>query len=364
MTDCYRGKVLQIINSLSMGGAEKLLVDFVLTAKNKYRWNMDILTLFDANSFRVELNKANIKVRNLGLPHKYALWCLPKLIKEIKKGGYSCIHVHLFPANFYVATASLFLREKIAIIFTEHSIWNRRRSFRVFKILDRFIYSRFRKIVCVSEIVRRELIKWLPLLSKKTIVISNGVALPKMNMKAEKKFDLIFVGRLIKAKGIDILLDAISKLKEDGIIIKIAIVGDGPLRFLLQEKVVNLGIENMTVFLGARKDVPNLMQQSKFFVLPSRWEGLPLTILEAMGLGIPIIATQVGGVIDVIRNGKEGILLPKENPVALKNAVLSLLTDNELANELATNAKRKFDAMYSIERYVDKMNDLYATIEK
>lgn len=364
MTRCCPGKTLQVINALGTGGAEKLLVDFVITAKKVYHWDIDVLTLFDDNAYEDRLNNAKIRIFNLNLAHKYDIKCLLKLIKIIKDGKYSFIHVHLFPASFYVAMSTLFIKTKNTLILTEHSIWNKRRSFFGFKLLDTFIYSRFKTIVCVSENVRKALLEWLPSLKKKAVVINNAVALPKSEVNVRQKFDLIFVGRLVKAKGIDILLDAIARLKAEGFFVRTAIVGDGPLRASLREKAIALGIENLVEFLGLRKDVPDLMQQSKIFVLPSRWEGLPLALLEAMGLGIPIIAAAVGGVTNLIQNGRDGLLVPKENFISLKDAIVSLLTNHEMRQRLAFNGKRKFEMEYSIERYVIRVCNLYFALEK
>lgn len=359
MTKCYQDKVLQVINSLKIGGAEKLVVDFVITAKKKYNWDMEILILFGENLFQNELQKAQIKVMGPLLNHKFDFLHLYRLISKIARGGYSIINVHLFPASLYVALASFFLRKKTKLIFTEHSVWNRRRLFFGFKLLDRFIYSRFAKIVCVSEQVRRELVDWLPNLRKKTIVVPNAVAVPRSTTNVAKEFDLIFVGRLTKAKGVDILLKALAQLKDEGIFVVTAVVGDGPLMDCLKGMAKNMGIENLVHFLGTQKFIFDFYQRSKILVLPSRWEGLPLVILEAMGSGIPVIATSVGGIVDVIRNYREGILIPPENVAELKKAIIILLRDSKLAGKLALNAKRKFKAIYSMERYIDRISEIY-----
>jgi glycosyltransferase involved in cell wall biosynthesis len=130
----------------------------------------------------------------------------------------------------------------------------------------------------------------------------------------------------------------------------------------LKNLVVELGIDEEVKFLGVRRDIARLMKITRIFVLPSRWEGLPLTILEAMSNRMSIIATEVGGIPEVIENGKEGILIPPEDPEALAQAVIKLLEDRKLRIELGLNAYKKVKEKYSIEVYTKNIFDLYKSL--
>ena len=142
-SDNRKIKVLQIINSLQAGGAEALLKNFTLQAKKhneKYNeFNIEVCVLYSPGIFKEEIEKAGIPVWELGLNFKYDLISVIKLISLIKRGKYNMVHVHLFPANLFVSLASLFLPKNIKFIFSEHSIYNRRRSSKIFKILDTLI---------------------------------------------------------------------------------------------------------------------------------------------------------------------------------------------------------------------------------
>jgi len=272
--------------------------------------------------------------------------------------------VHLFPANLFGSLASLFLPKNIKFIFSEHNVYNRRRLFKIFKIVDTFIYSRYYKIICVSKQVQVALIEWLPKLRRKIIVISNAVPVPDLsNWSPIKKYDILFVGRLTKAKGVDILLKAINILKENyQKEIKAAIVGKGYLEEELKGLVKELGIGEEVEFLGVRRDIERLMKSTQVFVLPSRWEGLPLTILEAMSSRASIIATRVGGIPEVIEHEKEGILISPEDPEALAKAITELLKDEELRIKLGINAFKKVKEKYSIEIYTKNILELYKSL--
>jgi len=357
-------KVLEVIDSLGSGGAESLLKNFILEAKKNNKFNIEVTTLYSNAIFKEEIKNAGIPVWDLNLKYKYNFLGILKIITLIKKRKYNIIHVHLFPAGIFVALASLLLPKNIKWIFSEHNVFNRRRSFKIFKIIDGFTYSRYFKIICVSKQVQSTLLNWMPLIKRKTKVISNAVSISKLlNSNFLKNYDILFVGRLTQAKGVDILLKAIEILKNKyNKHLNIAIVGDGPLRENLNNLAVQLRVNNEVKFLGIRKDIIKLMNSAKIFVLPSRWEGLPMVILEAMSRGMSIIATGVGGIPEVIENEKEGMLISPGDPQALAQTINELLENKELREKLSQAAYEKVREEYSIETYSANMLDLYSSL--
>jgi glycosyltransferase involved in cell wall biosynthesis len=331
--------------------------------KNR-KMQMEICVLYSNGLFKKEIKNKGISIWDLGLKFKYDLRGMVKLISLIRRGKYNIVHVHLFPANLFGSLASLFLPKNIKFIFSEHNVYNRRRSVKIFKILDTFIYSRYCKIICVSKQVQVALVEWLPNLKRKSVVISNAVPVSDLsNWSTVKKYDILFVGRLTKAKGVDILLKAINILKEKHQKeVKVAIVGKGYLEEELKELVMELGIEKEVEFLGVRRDIEKLMKSTKLFVLPSRWEGLPLTILEAMSSAAGIIATKVGGITEVIEHEKEGILISPEDSETLAGAIVGLLKDRELRVKLGINAYKKVKEKYSIEVYAQNILGFYKSL--
>ncbi len=357
-------KVLEIIDSLGMGGAESLLKNFVLEAKKNNLFNIEIATFYSDAIFKKEIEDAGISIWDLGLTFKFNLMGVIELVKLTKERKYNIIHVHLFPADIFAGIASLFLPRDIAWIFSEHCVYNRRRTLKIFKILDNFTYNRYSKIVCVSKQVEFALLNWIPSNKGKTKVISNAVPIPKfLNSCSVKTYDILFVGRLTKQKSVEILLKAIKILKNKySKNLKIAIVGDGELKENLNNLTVELGVNREVKFLGVRKDVKELMVSSKIFVLPSRWEGFGIVIIEAMSNMLPVIATNVGGIPELIEDGKDGILVPPENPKALARAISNLLENEELREKLSKAAYRKVREKYSIDTYSVHMLDFYKSL--
>ena len=357
-------KVLEVINSLKIGGAELLLKNFVIEAKKNNQYTVDVCTLYATNDAKniEEIKKKNVRIWSLDLKNKYTLSSVGKIKKIIERENYDIVHVHLFPASAFVALSSLFLKKSIAYLFTMHNTFNRRRSIKIFKIIDGLIYNRYAKIICISKQVQNSLTKWVPKIKEKIEIIPNGIP---MNSKSNdnplmKKYDALFVGRLVQQKGINFLLEAVSILqKKYKKIIRVAIVGDGPQKKELIKMCEELKIKDSVEFLGFQRDVDQIMRSSRVLVLPSRWEGFGLVLLEAMKNKLPIVATNVGGIPEIITNGHEGLLVPTENPKILANSINRVLENSELRNQFIQNAYKKVQDHYSIEKYAYNMFNLY-----
>ena len=358
-------KVLEVINSLNIGGAELLLRNFVIEAKKNNQYTVDVCTLYATNDAKniEEIKKKNVHIWSLDLKNKYTLSSVGKIKKIVERENYDIVHVHLFPASAFVALSSLFLPNNIRYIFTEHSTFNRRRTIKIFKIVDGFIYNRYSKIICSSKQVQNSLIKWIPKNKEKTEVIHNGTPIHSKPVVDQiiKNYDVLFVGRLVHQKGIRFLLEAVSILQNKyKKYIKVAIVGGGHLEKELKKMCEKLKINDSVEFLGFQRDIDQIMRSSRVLVLPSQWEGFGLVLLEAMKNKLPIIATSVGGIPEIITNGHEGILVPKENPKILANSINRVLENSELGNQFIQNAYKKVQDHYSIEKYTHNMFNLYS----
>ena len=360
-------KILEVINSLNIGGAELLLKNFIIEAKKEQKYSVDVCTLYSTNDAKniEEIKKKNVHIWSLDLKNKYTLSSIGKIKKIIERENYDIVHVHLFPASAFVALSSLFLPNNIRYIFTEHSTFNRRRTIKIFKIVDGFIYNRYSKIICPSKQVQNSLIKWIPKNKEKTEVMPNGTPIHSKPVVDQiiKNYDVLFVGRLVHQKGIRFLLEAVSILQNKyKKYIKVAIVGGGPLEKELKKMCEKLKINDSVEFLGFQRDIDRIMKSSKVFVLPSYYEGFGIVLLEAMKNMVPIVATNVGGIPEIITDGNEGILIPKANSEILAKSINKVLEDEKLRSKLIQNAYRKVQKKYSIERYTISLLNLYFNI--
>jgi len=265
----------------------------------------------------------------------------------------------LFPSNLAVALSREVSGAKF--VLTEHSVRNRRRNWKPFKALDRYVYRRFEKIICVSAAVEQALLEWIPDQRGKTVVIANGIPVLPVDADCEPVNDVLCLANLKRrAKGVDVLLKALATVPN--CFGQAAIAGEGSLRPKLEQLCDELGLNGRVRFLGAVKDVRLLMRQSRVLVMPSRWEGLPMAVLEAMEVSLPIVATAVGGIPEVIADNENGLLVPPEDPGALAKAITRLLQDGALRAKLARSARRAVAERFSIAAHVNAVVALYGQL--
>lgn len=221
-------------------------------------------------------------------------------------------------------------------------------------------------MVCVSEQVRALAIHDEGARPEKLRVIQNGIESPvesgsrtqvreQLGLR-EGQALLITVGRLVQQKGHAVLLDAIAELTDQNSVF--AFVGEGFLHDELMAKVRRLGLQHRVLFLGPRNDVPGLLAAADIFVQPSIWEGLSIALLEALFAGLPVIATRVEGVVDVVEDGRSALLVASGNSSELTRAIDRLLKDKQLRNQLAMAGRQLVQSKYTLDAMCEAYEDL------
>jgi glycosyltransferase involved in cell wall biosynthesis len=228
-------------------------------------------------------------------------------------------------------------------------------------------------LVAVSSRLQTYAIQVEGIAPEKIVMIPNGYSLrspaqitpeersrygEELGLKPEAPL-ILSVGRLTEQKGHAYLLEAIPGVLEQVPNVVFAIAGDGPRRAVLEDKARQLGIAGSVRFLGMRADVPELLQMADVFVLPSLWEGLPLALLEAMGCGLPVVATRVEGVEEIIVDGENGLLLPPADPEALKIALQRLLVQPDLRVNLGTAGRALVETAFSLDKMGERYEELF-----
>jgi len=169
---------------------------------------------------------------------------------------------------------------------------------------------------------------------------------------------LLSIGRLTYQKGHEFLVQAMSKVVSRFPKAKAGICGDGPLHSEMERKIVEAGLSNHIKMLGAWEDVSPLLASAEIFILPSRWEGLSRALMEAMAAGLPVIATQVDGIKDLITDGVNGLLVPSEDAEALGNSILQLIDDIEMRNRIGIAGQAHVLQTHSVNDMCKKYYDL------
>jgi glycosyltransferase involved in cell wall biosynthesis len=169
---------------------------------------------------------------------------------------------------------------------------------------------------------------------------------------------------LAEAKDQITLLSAIELLKKKDRNIYLILVGDGEMRGQLEMEIARKGLANCVRLTGNRSDVDKLLPGSDVFILSSKREGFPMSILEAMAAGLPVIATNVGGIPEVIKDGENGILVPPQDKVSLANAICRVLDDHEFAAGLASKARLTIENNYSLTTITEAYSRIYLSLSK
>lgn len=227
-----------------------------------------------------------------------------------------------------------------------------------------------RKVTAVDESVGAFLSGTVGIHARKLQVIRNGVDVRRFANAVADRQSLGLgsgpvvgaVARLHPVKGHSVLLQAFAGVKAKFPNAQLLIVGDGEERAKLAGLTKELGIDDAVVFLGSRRDIPELLAAMDVVVLPSLAEGLPLSLLEAMAAAKLIVATDVGAVSNVIRNNETGLLVPPSDPGAITGATIRILTDTELQRKLSTAAQALVVGEYSLDRTAEAYDRIYASL--
>ena len=228
-------------------------------------------------------------------------------------------------------------------------------------VQQRLIVAGIGRYVAVSQEVAQRLIHKLRWPARKVQVIRNCVSTadsnPIRNLPTDRADQAVVltVARLDVQKGHRYLIEAAARVPEA----QFVLAGDGPMRASLEAQARSLGVERRVRFLGHRDDISDLLADCDVFVLPSLYEGLPLSILEAMSAGKPVIATQIGGTDEAVIAGETGLLIPPADPAALAAAIRTLLADQPLAKRLASAGRARVEQEFSAIKMVQQVIDVY-----
>jgi glycosyltransferase involved in cell wall biosynthesis len=220
---------------------------------------------------------------------------------------------------------------------------------------------RSRGIAAVSDQIREELLsRHIP--ASRVSVLANGIAAPEAIAPVGRRYrpQLLIVGRLVGGKNVHTAIEALARVRMRHPDAGLVVAGTGPLEAELAEVAVRNGVRDRVTFQGYVADISALMTASDCLVMPSSTEGLPMTILEAMAVRLPIVAAHVGAIPVVVRDGIDALLVPPADTIALTAAVERLTQDEELARALAAEAHARFRSQFSADAAAERYHKWYA----
>lgn len=340
-------KLLTVIESLGKGGAERVLVN-TLPELQKIGIDCEVIILFDKDDLAKELEDFGIEVYKLNLSNKWNIFeGITKMLKIYNYKEYDIVHAHLFFAHFYTALSLLF-NKKIKSIVTFHNLGFDEYpatsvTKKIRKKMEELCIKTFNLKTAVSYAVKEHYSYHLNLKNVKTINNSFPISsFEKYKIKKEKfdSFTILTPGRFVPKKGHKYLIESIKLLNKKTINLNFLFIGDGPLKDLLKEETEKISNINILDALP-HNELMALYKKVDLIVIPSIYEAFGLVVGEAMIMETPVIATKVDGIVEMIENRKEGLLVEPKNPEKLAEAIEEMYWNKELRENLIINAKEK-----------------------
>ena len=360
--------LLYIITKSDLGGAQANVYDLIA---NFSKDNEVHLATGDNGPLTENVSELAVPVHILpNLTRNIQLFgdfnAVKKCISLIHRIKPDIIHAHSSKAGVVSRIAGWIC--KVPVVFTAHG-WgftpgtpNKRRI--VALMVEKLLASLTAKLICVSENDRQLALRSGVGNKNSLAVVRYGinytpVTTPNLLQQPPR---LIMVARFNEQKDQTTLLKAIAQLKDDSI--HLDLVGSGISLESCKALAKSLGIEDQVSFLGDRRDVPDLLAQSQIFILSTNYEGLPISILESMRSGLPVVATSVNGIPEEVEHSKTGLLVSRQDVKALADALQTLIKSPEIRQQMGKAGRQKFEQEFTVDRMIAETKAIYEQILK
>ena len=356
-------KILYGITKSNLGGAQHYVYELALNAQ---KMGNDVAVICGGNGPLVEkLKKENIRIlplpkldRDISLIKDFKSFLF--IIRILKNEKPDVFHTNSSKMGGVGNLAGRIVGIK-KIIFTGHGwAFNENRNWLSKLIIKKLIWCTIllsHKTICVSE-KTKESVSWMPFIKNKLVVIYNGVENFELTTRTDSSFIVGTIAELHKIKGLDILLRAWKNFIENKQA-KLIIFGEGEERKNLEKLAFDLNISDSVVFKGFLDSARTQLSTFDIFVMPSRSEAMPYALLEAGLAGLPMIATRVGGIPEIIESGKNGLLVEKENSEQITESLNKLFDDKTLRETLGKNLKQTIITKFSTQQMLQNTFNLY-----
>ncbi|WP_426703021.1 glycosyltransferase [Rhodanobacter sp. Col0626] len=362
--------ITHVVESLDRGGLERMVLELV-KLQHQHGHRCQVVCLFERGTLAHELDALGIPVNVCHKRKGVDLRALARARRMVRAHATEVLHTHNAVAHYQAVLATCGLRI-YRIVNTRHGMGGNARATRREWLYHRAL-TRTHAVIAVCEAACRDAIRRGIVPLGKVKVIPNGIQVDAFQpasaamrkcllrmLKLPAQTRLIgSVGRLNWAKDQVGLIRAFRQVHEQRSDTALVLIGDGELRAQLQQCAIDEGVHDSVHFLGDRNDVHELLQGLDQFVLSSLSEGYSMALLEACAVALPIVATDVGGNGEIVRDGRTGRLVPARDPAALANAMLALLQDPAQAAVLAHAARSWVERRGTLDVMVMRYARLY-----
>jgi len=361
-------RVLHIIDSLHLGGAQEVVLNLATCGSSRFRH--EVATMHGRGIYWDRLAQAGVKVHSLS-PHKFLPAYIASIPWRILADRPDILHCHLIPSNIIAKPLGALLGVPV-IINHDHTNDPHRIDNKILLALDKSTNRFAHHIIAVAAACRDFLTTHESIPLEKISLVPNAIDLRRFSPgeasrdEARARLGLPVasrivagVGRLNPQKNFALFLDIAAQLAPRFPDLHFLLAGDGPEEQMLREKASALGIANRVTFSGYVADTRLVYLAADVLLMPSRYEGLPMTLLEAMAMGLPVVASKLDGIAEVIGDGSEGFLVPSDDAALFVERTAALLADAELSSRISKNARAKIEASFSVERMTSSVEEIY-----
>lgn len=375
MMAAKRYTIAFLIDGLSMGGAERLMVPILKhLSRDDFEPRVCVFQTKEGNPMAESIQALGVPVDSLEINRLRDISALPRLTRYLKENNVKLVHTQLEFANILGNIAAKFMR--LPSVCTVHVLPPEEVKLKT-KFHQRAEWTSLRmfcdRIISVSEEARTYHLDIAGFWPEKITTIYNGIDLMEFRKSGRADRNAIrqelgipenanlmtTVAVLRQPKGIEFMIRALPAVLAADPLAYYLVVGSGPHHDVLIEEVAKVGVKDRVIFAGLRKDVPDLLAASDLFVLPTLTEALPTVLAEAMAVGLPIVASAVGGVPEMVTDGANGRLVSPGVPVELSDACIDLLSSPEKRKSMGSRGLEIVDEKFSIDRQVGQMRELY-----
>lgn len=355
--------ILYLTRTMGLGGTEKVILQLCENFKDEFN------NIIVCSSGGIHIDK----LKKLGIKHYEIpdfedkniiniIKTIGMLKKIIRNEHIDLIHSHHRMGAFYVKLVNL--RRKKIEIYTAHN------TFKDKKKLTQFALNNS-NIIAVGNKVKDNLVNYYGISKEHIHVIYNGIEkdtvvyneIKELKQLKDKGYYIVGnIGRLSEQKGMKYFIEAYNSMRNHIKNIKFCIIGDGELKDELKEYCKELNIDKDILFLGYRNDIPNIINHCDLIVLSSLWEGLPLIPIETFMQGKTIVATNVDGTSEIVKDGFNGFLVEPRNNEMIKDKIITLYKNNNMKNSFEKNAYKTYEEKFTIRRFVRDYENYYKNL--
>ncbi|MFI5123015.1 MAG: glycosyltransferase [Vicinamibacteria bacterium] len=371
-------KVVVMLDSIQRpGGGERLAIEGAIRLDPERfertlcltRWDDEFERQEPARELLARLRSAGVRVIGLRRRGRFDLWAWRPLLRLLRCERIDVLHAHLFGSNVWASVLGRIAR--VPVVIAHEHMWAYNGG-GLRPLIDRELIARLADtFVAVSQQGRLSMIEVERIPAERVVVVTNGIPEMAAGDGARIRDELGIppqaplvgsVGHLRAEKAYEVLIEAAGELLPERPQLRVLIAGEGPERDSLERLSATLELGAAVTLAGARDDIPDLLAALDVAVCCSDFEGGPLSVMEYMAAGLPVVATRVGGLPELVRDGETGVLVPARDPRALALALAELLDDPVRRRELGAAGRELVRSDYGIDAWVASLESLYLSL--